>query len=119
MQCCNPSEVELAFISRACYNINYETNILQSVGRRVGVDEPRSALASLCAGDRVPNSAANPLPSVFYGSKFRCLQTHSSRNQSTDIQYVLASRECFSRAARRVFPAIRENGPVRQHLSQG
>jgi hypothetical protein len=36
----------------------------------------------------VPNSSAGPLPSAFYGRKFRCRQARANRVQATDLKPV-------------------------------
>jgi hypothetical protein len=40
------------------------------------------------ARDRVPNSAANPLPTAFSAAKFRCRPARPNRTQALDIKHV-------------------------------
>jgi hypothetical protein len=56
-----------------------------------------------------PNSAANPLPTVFLTSKIPLPAGPANRTQVIDILYVLVEERAFSGAQMRVFPAVRGN----------
>ena len=47
------------------------------------------------ARDHVPNSAANPLSTVFSAPKFRCLPARPNRTQAAELNYVFAVEQAL------------------------
>lgn len=62
------------------------------------------------ATGRVPSSAANPLPTVFYGPEIPLSAGSGNRVQITELQYVFDDEERILGAEKRFFPCHQGNG---------
>jgi hypothetical protein len=62
------------------------------------------------ARGRVPSSAANPLPTVFYGPEVPLSAGSGNRVQITELQYVFDDEERILGAENRFFAAVRGMG---------
>src|SRR5271169_3478289 len=69
----------------------------------------RASMRNTQAGDRVPNSPANPLPTAFYGPEIPLPADPRNRVQITDLQHIFDDEARISGTERRFFAAVRGN----------